>query len=121
MPKRILQGVVGGSGRMRLTGPYSSPTLTGGVTANRGALYFADLVTKDVVDLDDPEFRDLLDQRFQRMLQRELADRISTQREVVTRELASLARKGIIEKTRGGLVLVQPARLQDMISEALCK
>jgi hypothetical protein len=58
------------SGRMRLTGPYSSPTLTGGVTANRGALYFADLVTKDVVDLDDPEFRDLLDQRFQRMLQR---------------------------------------------------
>ncbi len=54
-------------------------------------------------------------------LQRELADRISTQREVVTRELASLARKGIIEKTRGGLVLVQPARLQDMISEALCK
>jgi CRP/FNR family transcriptional regulator, cyclic AMP receptor protein len=54
-------------------------------------------------------------------LQRELADRISTQREVVTRELASLSRKGIIEKTRGGLVLVQPARLQDMIAEALCK
>lgn len=58
------------SGRMRLSGPYSAPTLTGSVTANRGALYFADLVTKDVVDLDDPEFRDLLDQRFQRMLQR---------------------------------------------------
>jgi len=59
-----------GSGRMRLTGSFSSPTLTGGVTANSGALYFADLVTKDVVDLDDPEFRDLLDARFQRMLQR---------------------------------------------------
>jgi len=58
-----------GSGRMRLTGPFSSPTLTGGVTANTGALYFADLVSKDVVDLDDPEFRDLLDARFQRMLQ----------------------------------------------------
>lgn len=58
------------SGRMRLTGPFNSPTLTGGVTANRGALYFADLVSKDVVDLDDPEFRDLLDARFQRMLQR---------------------------------------------------
>ena len=58
------------SGRMRLTGPFTAPSLTGSMTANRGALYFADLVTKDVVDLDDPEFRDLLDQRFQRMLQR---------------------------------------------------
>jgi len=58
------------SGRMRMTGPFSTPTLTGGMTANSGALYFADLVSKDVVDLDDPEFRDLLDQRFQRMLQR---------------------------------------------------
>ncbi len=58
------------SGRMRLAGPFNTPTLTGTMTANRGALYFADLVTKDVVDLDDPEFRDLLDQRFQRLLQR---------------------------------------------------
>jgi GH35 family endo-1,4-beta-xylanase len=41
-------------------------------------------------------------------LQRELADRISTQREVVTRELAALARKGIVEKTRGGLVIADP-------------
>ena len=59
-----------GSGRMRLTGPLSAPALAGTVTADRGALYFADLVSKDVVDLDDPEFRDLLDRRFQRMLQR---------------------------------------------------
>jgi hypothetical protein len=59
-----------GSGRMKLAGPLSAPRLTGRVTANRGALYFADLVSKDVVDLDDPEFRDLLDQRFQQMLQR---------------------------------------------------
>lgn len=58
------------SGRMRLTGSFNRPALTGNVTANRGALYFADLVSKDVVDLDDPEFRDLLDQRFQRLLQR---------------------------------------------------
>lgn len=57
------------SGRMRLTGPLSTPALTGSMTANSGVLYFADLVTKDVVDLDDPEFRDLLDQRFQRLLQ----------------------------------------------------
>jgi len=59
-----------GSGRMRLTGPLSAPRLTGRVTADRGALYFADLVSKDVVDLDDPEYRDLLDQRFQRLLLR---------------------------------------------------
>lgn len=59
-----------GSGRMRLTGPTTRPTLTGTATADRGVLYFADLVTKDVVDLDDPEFRDLLDQRFERLLQR---------------------------------------------------
>lgn len=51
-------------------------------------------------------------------LQRELADRISTQREVVTRELAALARKGIIEKTRGGLVLVEPDKLNALIDEA---
>ena len=59
-----------GSGRMRLAGPLSAPRLTGRVIADRGALYFADLVSKDVVDLDDPEFRDLLDQRFQQLLQR---------------------------------------------------
>ncbi len=54
-------------------------------------------------------------------LQRELADRISTQREVVTRELASLARKGIVEKTRGGLVLNEPEKLHALIAEAMSK
>jgi CRP-like cAMP-binding protein len=54
-------------------------------------------------------------------LQRELADRISTQREVVTRELASLARKGIVEKTRGGLVLNEPDKLHALIAEAMSK
>ncbi len=51
-------------------------------------------------------------------LQRELADRISTQREVVTREIARLARKGIVEKTRGGLVLLDPEQLNSIIDEA---
>jgi CRP-like cAMP-binding protein len=51
-------------------------------------------------------------------LQRELADRISTQREVVTRELASLARKGVVDKTRGGLVLLDPDKLHAIIEEA---
>jgi hypothetical protein len=64
-----------GSGRMRLAGPLARPRLTGRVTADRGALYFADLVSKDVVDLDDPEFRDLLDQRFERLLLRGRASR----------------------------------------------
>jgi autotransporter translocation and assembly factor TamB len=59
-----------GSGRMRLTGPFSAPRLTGSATAEGGTLYFADLVSKDVVDLDDPEFRDLLDKRFRRLLDR---------------------------------------------------
>ncbi len=54
-------------------------------------------------------------------LQRELADRISTQREVVTRELASLGRKQIVEKTRGGLVLLAPDKLNAIIDEALAK
>ncbi|MGI9514489.1 MAG: Crp/Fnr family transcriptional regulator [Anderseniella sp.] len=54
-------------------------------------------------------------------LQRELADRISTQREVVTRELASLSRKNVVEKTRGGLVLVEPDRLNAIIDEAQSK
>jgi hypothetical protein len=40
---------------------------------------------------------------------------------VVTRELASLARKSIIEKTRGGLVLVEPDRLNAIIDEAQSK
>ncbi|MEE4236483.1 MAG: Crp/Fnr family transcriptional regulator [Anderseniella sp.] len=54
-------------------------------------------------------------------LQRELADRISTQREVVTRELAALARKGIVEKTRGGLVIAEPDKLHAFIAEAMSK
>lgn len=54
-------------------------------------------------------------------LQRELADRISTQREVVTREIAGLARKGIVEKTRGGLVLLDPEQLNSIIDEAQSK
>ena len=54
-------------------------------------------------------------------LQRELADRISTQREVVTRELAALARRGLIEKTRGGLVIADPEALNAVIAEGLSK
>ncbi|MCU0621849.1 MAG: translocation/assembly module TamB, partial [Gemmatimonadales bacterium] len=35
-------------------GPLTEPLLTGGAVAEEGALQFADLVTKRVIDLDDP-------------------------------------------------------------------
>ena len=49
------------TGRMRISGPLYGATLTGRVSADEGALYFADLVTKQIVDLDDPTTADLID------------------------------------------------------------
>lgn len=49
-------------------------------------------------------------------IQRELADRIGTRREVVSRELNSLEREGVIEKTRGAIVIIKVGELQDRIS-----
>lgn len=49
--------------------------------------------------------------------QRELAERIGTRREVVSRELNQLERDGHIEKTRGGIVIVAVNELQKRISE----
>ena len=54
-------------------------------------------------------------------LQKDVADRIGTQREVVTRELSALKRAGLIESTRGGLVLLDPDGLNNIISDALTK
>jgi translocation and assembly module TamB len=50
-----------GSGRLQLNGPFYQATLTGSGTADQGVLYFADLINKQVVDLDDPSNLDLLD------------------------------------------------------------
>jgi len=50
--------------------------------------------------------------------QKELAERIGTRREVVSRELNSLQKQGIFEKTRGALVLKDVADLQSRISSA---
>lgn len=50
-------------------------------------------------------------------IQRELAERIGSRREVVSRELNSLERKGIIKKTRGAVVLFDVKKLQHMISQ----
>jgi translocation and assembly module TamB len=50
-----------GTGALRLRGPVFQSTLTGGLTANSGVLYFADLVSKRIIDLEDPTIADLVD------------------------------------------------------------
>lgn len=50
--------------------------------------------------------------------QRELADRIGTRREVVSRELNALHKEGIFEKTKGALVIKNVVELQNRISNA---
>lgn len=52
-------------------------------------------------------------------IQRELAERIGSRREVVSRELNQLEREGHVEKARGALVLVNVGELQRRISDAL--
>ena len=49
--------------------------------------------------------------------QKDLAARIGTRREVVSREIASLKRAGIVDKTTGALVLCDLDRLNAMIHE----
>ncbi len=45
------------TGDIQLRGPVFGATLTGSLTANSGVLYFADLVNKRVIDLEDPAYR----------------------------------------------------------------
>jgi translocation and assembly module TamB len=49
------------TGGLQLQGPFYQATLGGNLTANSGVLYFADLVTKRIVDLEDPTIADLVD------------------------------------------------------------
>jgi autotransporter translocation and assembly factor TamB len=49
------------SGRLQLDGPFYGATMTGAGVADAGVLYFADLINKQVVDLEDPSNLDLLD------------------------------------------------------------
>ena len=49
------------TGDLQLKGPVSDATLTGRLLANSGVLYFADLVNKRIVDLEDPAYADLVD------------------------------------------------------------
>jgi translocation and assembly module TamB len=50
-----------GTGTLQLRGPIFQAKLTGGLTANSGVLYFADLVSKRIIDLEDPTIADLVD------------------------------------------------------------
>ncbi|MFL5402890.1 MAG: translocation/assembly module TamB domain-containing protein [Gemmatimonadales bacterium] len=49
------------TGGLRLQGPLFHATLAGDLTANSGVLYFADLVSKRIIDLEDPTIADLVD------------------------------------------------------------
>ena len=49
------------SGQGTLTGPVYGATLTGDMVANSGVLHFADLLTKRIVNLSDPEVQGLVD------------------------------------------------------------
>ena len=49
------------TGNLQLRGPFFQSRLTGGLTANSGVLYFADLVSKRIIDLEDPTIADLVD------------------------------------------------------------
>ncbi|HEX2255205.1 MAG TPA: Crp/Fnr family transcriptional regulator [Afifellaceae bacterium] len=49
----------------------------------------------------------------------DLASRIGCRREVVSRELSLLAREGLMDKTRGGLVLPNPGEINRRISAGL--
>ncbi len=51
-------------------------------------------------------------------IQRELADRIGTRREVVSRELNALQKQGFLDKTKGAIIILNPNELQSRISEA---
>jgi CRP/FNR family cyclic AMP-dependent transcriptional regulator len=48
-----------------------------------------------------------------------LAARIGCRREQITRELSTLASEALVEKNRGGLVLLKPAVLEQRLSEAM--
>jgi CRP-like cAMP-binding protein len=51
-------------------------------------------------------------------LHAEMAARVSTRREAITRELMALERAKLIERRRGAIVLTDPERLRQMLAEA---
>ncbi len=49
------------TGNLQLRGPVTNATATGSATVNEGILYFADLISKNVINLEDPTIRDIVD------------------------------------------------------------
>jgi hypothetical protein len=49
------------TGRVQLDGPLYQARLTGSATATRGVLYFADLVTKEIINLEDSLYAQFVD------------------------------------------------------------
>ncbi|MEZ0336302.1 MAG: translocation/assembly module TamB domain-containing protein [Gemmatimonadales bacterium] len=49
------------TGDLQLRGPVLGSILTGTLLANSGVIYFADLINKRVINLDDPTIADLID------------------------------------------------------------
>ena len=47
----------------------------------------------------------------------DIADRIASRREIVSREMKALERAGILSRERGGLVILSPARLEAVVAE----
>lgn len=53
---------VSATGNVRITGPLLQPVMTGeDVTLDKSVIYFTDLLTKNVVNLDDPQYAGLID------------------------------------------------------------
>jgi translocation and assembly module TamB len=46
---------------LTLTGPYKRARVTGAVRVDRGTIYIPELLTKQIVDLSDPEFAGIVD------------------------------------------------------------
>lgn len=73
------------SGDLTLTGPVYGATLQGRAFASETDLYFADLVNKKLLDIDDPLFADLVDsttderQRLQRGAESRFLDELNVQ------------------------------------------
>ncbi len=70
------------SGDVRLRGPVTGATLTGRGTVDDGVLHFADIIQKDIINLEDTLFADIVD--------REMIRRQRLQADFVTRFLDSL-------------------------------
>ena len=49
------------TGNLELRGPVMNATATGRGTVNEGILYFADIIGKNVINLEDPTIRDIVD------------------------------------------------------------